>query len=236
MLIKCLAVGELGTNCYIVACERTREAIVVDPGAQPERIMAEVERLGVRCLYIVNTHGHADHIGANGALKRATGARIAIHEKDAPALLSPDVNLARFMWPGAPGFSGPPADILLREGDIVQFGDEQLRVIYTPGHTPGGICLISAPDAGPGRSASPSPEPGPGGVAGIVVFTGDTLFRAGMGRTDFPGGDEEALIQSIEERLFKLPEEARVYPGHGPETTIGAEIRFWGISRSHIGL
>ncbi|NPV51940.1 MAG: MBL fold metallo-hydrolase [Firmicutes bacterium] len=214
MLVRCLAVGELETNCYIVACERTHEAIIIDPGAEPERVMAEVGGLGLSCLYIVNTHGHADHIGANGALKRATGARIAIHENDAPALLSPDVNLAGFMWPGRAGFSGPPADILLRDGDVVQFGDERLRVIHTPGHTPGGICLVSVPHS--------DAVPGPG-----QVFTGDTLFRAGMGRTDFPGGDEEALIQSIEGRLFKLPEEARVYPGHGPETTIGAEIRFW---------
>lgn len=210
MLIERIIVGELETNCYIVACEKSREAIVIDPGAEPDRILKRLSELGVRCLYIVNTHGHADHIGANGEIKATTSSRIAIHEMDAGALGSPEGNLSAFVHPEGEEVASPPADILLHDGDMIRFGQESLRVIHTPGHTPGGICL----------------------VGDSCAFTGDTLFRFGVGRTDLPGGDYGDLACSLEERVFRLPGHVTVYPGHGPKTTIQEEIDFWRSTRA----
>ncbi|MBI4187041.1 MAG: MBL fold metallo-hydrolase [Chloroflexi bacterium] len=198
MLVKRLEVGPLGTNCYIVASEAGGEGMIVDPGDEAERIVKAVRGLKVDIKYIVLTHGHWDHIGSLGEVREATGARVAIHADDAE-FLSAQSPAAMF---SASSVSVPP-DRLLKDGDNIDIGDLRLLVLHTPGHTPGGICLL-----------------GNG-----MVFTGDTLFNAGIGRTDLPRGSYHQLISGIQAKLMVLPDSTIAYPGHGPETTIGAERR-----------
>ena len=200
MILRTLAVGQLDTNCYLVACERTHEGLVIDPGADAEEILNALTTLEVRVGQIVLTHYHFDHVLAADALRRATGASLAIHESEAALLTKPPA-LFRFFAPQTP--QGLVADRLLRDGDRLNVGDLCVEVLHTPGHSPGGISLWIDSEG--------------------VVFSGDTLFREGLGRTDFPGGDQELLLHSIRERLLALPEETIVYPGHGPATTIGYE-------------
>ena len=198
MLVHTLPVGNLETNCYIVICEESNEGLVVDPAAEPERILAEVARLGTRVLYVVDTHGHLDHVLANDPVREATGAPLLIHSDDAPYLSRPDPMLARWLK-GPDHFRGP--DQLVADGQVLSFGSCALTVLHTPGHTPGGISLFG----------------------GGIVFTGDALFNQGVGRTDLPGGNWQQLLHSIQSKLLVLPDETVVYPGHGPSTTIGAE-------------
>ncbi|MCX7780574.1 MAG: MBL fold metallo-hydrolase [Negativicutes bacterium] len=200
MKIIALQVGNLGTNCYIAYDERAREAIVVDPGGNAQEIMAEIRRAGLAVKYIVNTHGHADHVLANLKIKEATGALLLIHQDDAGMLTSPHRNLSTFIGGGA--VCGP-ADQMLNDGDVIEAGSMKFTVLHTPGHTPGGICLY----------------------CDNVLFSGDTLFAESIGRTDFPGGSYRQLLDSIREKLLVLADEVKVYPGHGPETTIGWERR-----------
>lgn len=190
--------GALETNCYLVYCPDTKEGIIVDPAGEPERILSEIQRLGMKTVLVVNTHGHIDHVAANDAVRKATGAPLALHALDAGYLAHPDPAFAR--WLGAPERLAP-ANRNLEHGDAVAFGTCTLTVLHTPGHTPGGISLF-----------------GEG-----VVFTGDALFNQGVGRTDLPGGDWRQLQTSIRTRLYTLPDETVVYPGHGPSTNIGAE-------------
>ncbi len=199
MLVRGLVVGPLQVNCYLVGCEETKGGIVIDPGGDAPVILSQIQALGLNTAYIVNTHGHIDHVAANRLIKKATNAPIAIHRLDAPWLTSPQGGLALLLGASP----GPSADILLEEGDEVKFGNIGLKVLHTPGHTSGGISLL-----------------GEG-----VVFTGDALFNMGIGRTDLPGGDFGTLIESIKSKLLTLPEETVVYPGHGPSTTIGREKR-----------
>ena len=195
-----LTVGDLATNCYVVGCEDTLEAIVIDPGGDADRILAQVRALNLRVTRIVDTHGHFDHTLANGAVKAATGAPVAIHQADADMLTNPLKSFA--FWAGSLK-PGAPADSLLKDGDVVQFGHQELKVLHTPGHSPGSISL-----ACPG-----------------LVFTGDALFQGSIGRTDFPGGSYDVLLRSIRTRLLTLPDETVAYTGHGPATTIGEERR-----------
>ncbi len=204
MIVRCVPVGPLATNCYIVGCEGSADAIVIDPGGNPEEILAALRAGGMKCRMIVNTHGHADHIMANGAIREATGAPIAVHREDARRLTDPAASLSFALADSSRGPSSPspPPDMLLEEGDSVEVGPAKLRVIHTPGHTPGSISL-----EGEG-----------------VLFSGDTLFAGGgIGRTDLPGGSPGALAHALKTKIFVLPDETRVYPGHGPSTTIGAE-------------
>lgn len=198
MEIKKLAVGPLSTNCYLAWCPETKEAVAVDPGYEAETILKAIRTLGLQVKYIINTHGHVDHIGANEALVMALDCPIAIGSEDAPMLTSASKNLSRQV--GQP-LASPDAQILLSQGDIVKFGSCTLEVLDTPGHTRGGISLYS-----------------PG-----TLFAGDTLFKRSVGRTDLPGGNQEQLMESIRTRLLILPDETRVLPGHGPESTIGSE-------------
>lgn len=199
MKIIALEVGSLGTNCYIAYSESTREAAVIDPGGSAERILAAIGNEKLKVKYIINTHGHADHILANLRIKEATGAPILIHEADADMLTSAARNLS--MYIGGAANCGP-ADHKLREGDVIRVADDlEFTVLHTAGHTPGGICLKTEG----------------------VLFSGDTLFAESIGRTDFPGGSYSQLINNIKEKLLPLDDATKVLPGHGPETTIGWE-------------
>ncbi|MHB1007222.1 MAG: MBL fold metallo-hydrolase [Chloroflexota bacterium] len=198
MLVHILPVGNLETNCYLVVCEDTLDGLVVDPAAESERILAEVDRIGMRVLYVVNTHGHLDHVLANDPVRDATGAPLLIHSADAAYLSRPDPMLVGWLH-GPTAFRAP--DRALVDGQALTFGNCTLEVLHTPGHTPGGISLY-----------------GEG-----VVFTGDSLFNQGVGRTDLPGGNWQLLVHSIQTKLFNLPDETIVYPGHGSSTTIGDE-------------
>ncbi len=203
MLIKSLTVGSMSVCCYLLVCEETKEAVVVDPGGNVERILAEVSKAGAKVRYIVNTHGHPDHVAANGPLKKATGADIVMHGEDAAFFGQPEVEQYFSSLDLPPS---PPPDRLVKDGELIEFGRESLRVIHTPGHTPGGICLYSPPE----------------------LFTGDTLFVGGVGRSDFPGGDGPQLYRAIRDKILTLPDATRVWPGHGyggQSSTIGEERR-----------
>ncbi|MCL5676456.1 MAG: MBL fold metallo-hydrolase [Firmicutes bacterium] len=198
MLFETLAVGPYQANCYIVAAEAGGPALVVDPGAQPDRILARVRELGLEVTHILLTHGHLDHIGAVTAMKEATRAAICIHPLDAPMLPDPRLNLSA----SSPRpVTALPADRLLEDGEEIPIGGLRLQVLHTPGHTPGGVCFL-LPDR---------------------VLSGDTLFAGSIGRTDFPGGDMDQLLKSIRTKLLPLPDHLLVHPGHGDSTTIGDE-------------
>lgn len=199
MIVKQLSVGPIQTNCYIVGCEETKEGVVIDPGDEPERILAEVEKSGLTVKYILNTHAHFDHVMANKALVEATGAPLALHPLDLPLLRQN----GGAMFFGMTVSPSPDPDIELAEGDAIEFGTHTFQVLYTPGHTPGHVSFYEA-------------EVG-------IIFDGDVLFASGIGRTDLPGGNYETLINSINEKLMVLPDETTVCSGHGPVTTIGRE-------------
>ncbi|MFC1861644.1 MBL fold metallo-hydrolase [Chloroflexota bacterium] len=202
MILKRLVVGPFASNCYIVGSESTMEGFIIDPGEEANAIINSIKDLKLDIKTIVLTHSHIDHISALGEVKEATGAEIAVHTDDARALLSGEGRSVSAMFGIA--YKTPPApDRLLNDGDNIDIVDLHFTVIHTPGHTPGGICLLGHD----------------------VVFTGDTLFNCGIGRTDLPGGSYQELMNSINSKLMQLPENTTVYPGHGPETTIATESR-----------
>lgn len=189
----------MGTNCYIVGCEETKEVAVIDPGGNARGIVQVLEREGLKAVYIINTHGHIDHIGGNRGVKEATGAKILIHEADAKMLTSAISNFSFLMGSKV---TSPPADQFIKDGDIIKIGNTvELEVIHTPGHSPGGVCLKT----------------------GDIIFVGDTLFQMSIGRTDFPGGSHKQLVDNITKRLLCYEDHVVCYPGHGPATTIGFE-------------
>jgi glyoxylase-like metal-dependent hydrolase (beta-lactamase superfamily II) len=199
LLVKQLPVGPIQTNCYIVGCEETKEGVVIDPGDEAERILAEVEEAGLTIKYILNTHAHFDHIMANRALAEATAAPLAIHPLELPMLR--DNGGATFFGITVP--PSPEPDIELAEGQSIPFGTHTFQVLFTPGHTVGHVSFYE-PDVG-------------------IIFDGDVLFAGGIGRVDLPGGNYETLMTSINEKLMVLPDEITVCSGHGPVTTIGRE-------------
>lgn len=201
MILESLEVGPIMANCYILGCEETKEAAVIDPGGDADRILQALARLGLTVKLIINTHGHFDHVGANKQMKAATGAPILIHEKDAPMLGHLSSSAASF---GLSVDNSPTPDQMPGDGDTLTFGNISLKVIHLPGHSPGGIALQT----------------------GDSVFVGDTLFSGSIGRTDLPGGDYNQLIASVRLKLFSLPDDTKVYCGHGPATSIGREKRY----------
>ncbi len=202
MIQKALVVGLLEVNCYLLGDEDTKEAVVIDPGGDEEEILEALEYHGLQLKYIIDTHGHFDHVDANQPVKEATGAQIAIHQLDAQMLNRANDAL---MFTGKP-MRVSQADLLLQEGDVLSFGNHRLKVLHTPGHTPGGISLVME--------------------GANLVYVGDTLFAGSIGRTDFPGGDFDALIRGVREKLFTLGDHYIVYPGHGPVTTIAQERKY----------
>ena len=190
-------VGSLQTNCYIL--QSGTAAIIVDPGDEPERIVRFVHDIKVKPSQIVATHTHFDHVLGVDAVRAKLKIPFLVHRDDLSMLESMQGRVRQIM-----GFEVPPppkVDSYLKDGDVLRVGDETIRVLHTPGHSPGSISLSGT----------------------SYVFTGDALFNQSIGRTDLPGGDLQILIHSIKERLFKLDDETVVYPGHGPETTIGDE-------------
>jgi len=202
MITKMFTVGALYTNCYVVGCNETKEALIIDPGFDTElvakRILREADQLELQIKYIVNTHGHPDHIAGNGIVKKLTSAPILIHEYDAPMLTRATENLTMLF--GLRTASLPPADRILHNGDAIKVGEVMLRVLHTPGHTRGSISILG----------------------NDVVFTGDTLFAGSIGRTDLPDSSPKEIMSSLK-KLTILQDHIKVYPGHGPASTIGEE-------------
>jgi hydroxyacylglutathione hydrolase len=201
VIIETLPVGLLQANCYLVGCEETRQGAVIDPGGDPQVILAAAQRQDLSIVYVLNTHAHFDHIDANARIVEATGAPLAIHPLDRP-LLEASGGAALFGLRGQPS---PTPNQELHDGDEIEVGQLSFQVLHTPGHTPGHVCFYEA--------------------AHGVLFDGDVLFRRGVGRADLPGGNWGQLLHSIRQILFALPEETMVYSGHGPPTTIGEEKR-----------
>jgi hydroxyacylglutathione hydrolase len=202
-MTKTFAVGMLSTNCYVVTCKDTQQAAVIDPGfasqQETEEVISYIIRSNMVLKFIINTHGHPDHICGNQALKEKFNVPICVHEDDAYMLGETGRETARYF-----GFDcvSPPADILLQEGSYINFGDVTLRVVHTPGHSVGSVVLLGETE----------------------VFTGDTLFAGSIGRTDFPASSDREMQQSLR-KLVSLPDYFVVYPGHGPVTTMGEEKR-----------
>jgi len=193
-------IGTFAVNNYLIQAETSHKAILVDAGESPQPILNKIQSLGLELVYLINTHGHGDHIAGNATIVRETGAKLLIHPLDEPYLQDPTLNLSAFL--GA-RLESPPADGFLEEGDEVTVDDIRLRVLHTPGHTPGHITL----------------------VGNNLAFVGDVIFYEGLGRTDFPRSDHNQLLQTIRTKIYTLPDEMNLLPGHGPETTVAHEKR-----------
>jgi hydroxyacylglutathione hydrolase len=202
-LIRTIPVGPLQCNCTILADAISREALVIDPGDEPERILREIDALQVRLVALLHTHAHFDHVGGTRRVREATGAPIRLHPADRPIYDALRDQAALF---GLSAEDPLPVDAPIRDGERIPFGGHALTAIHTPGHTPGSTCFLLSGDA-------------------PALYAGDTLFRRSIGRTDLWGGDTETILASIRTRLFSLPDDTPVVCGHGPGTTIGEEKR-----------
>jgi len=202
--IEKLLVGPLEVCTYIVYCEKTKEGVIIDPGDEDIRILELINKLGLNIKYILGTHAHPDHIGGVDFLKNELHALYMVHKLDEEFFSNPE-NMEPFLSWGFP--ENPKADQVFEDKDIIKFGEEYLKVIHTPGHTPGSSCFYSE--------------------AHKLVFTGDTLFVGAVGRTDLPGGNFKTMMKSIKNKLFTLPDDTIVLPGHdygpSPTSTIGKE-------------
>lgn len=194
--IKSLVVGPIQNNCYVV-CDEQKRGFIVDPGGDSDKIVAACE--GIEINYIINTHGHLDHIGGNLKLKQEfPHAQLVIHEDDEKMLYDPNLNLSAMM---GEKIISPKADILVKDQDNLDFGQRKIKVIHTPGHTPGGILLL----------------------IDDLLFTGDTVFAGSVGRTDLPGGDMHLQVKSIKKQFSNLSNKLKIFPGHGEKSTVGEE-------------
>ncbi len=198
MKLNTLVVGPLEENCYIVYDEESKKALIVDPGAEAAHIIAMIEEESLQPQLIVNTHGHWDHVGAVTELKEKYGIPFYLHADDEEWLREPLCHLL-----GQGTTSAVTVDHTIDDGTVLMLGDEPLRVIHTPGHTKGG-CVLWLENAN-------------------IAFTGDTLFKGTIGRTDFPGGSYEDILTSVQKKMVALPDQCVVYPGHGPKSTMAWE-------------
>jgi hydroxyacylglutathione hydrolase len=198
--VMVMEVGPLAENTYIVAHAASGMAAVIDPGEEGEEILRQLSTRGLTLDKILLTHGHFDHVGGVRALKERTGANVYVHPDEVDRMLGAPRQGAMFGL----GVPKPPApDVLVKEGDIVPFADQEFRVLHTPGHTPGHVTF----------------------VAGGLAFVGDLIFAGSIGRTDLPGGSHEELLRSVRRKIFTMPDETILFPGHGPATTVGEEKR-----------
>jgi len=200
MILEIVCVGAMEVNCYIMAETEGSQAIIIDPGGQERKIRQALDRHKLKAAFIINTHGHYDHIGADNEL----GVPVYVHKLDAPLLKEPMLNMS--------GLYSLPYAVqseirFIEDNQIIELGAIRLKALHLPGHTPGGIGLLLQKPVG------------------RIAFTGDTLFCQGIGRSDLAGGSAMVLSKSIKERLFTLPADTKIYPGHGPSSTIGEEMR-----------
>lgn len=200
MKIETLVVGPVETNCYIVSDPVSREAVVIDAGDDVDEILHYIKQEQLQVKYVLNTHGHFDHTQANDELRQKTGAPLAIHADDVELLLVPE-KVSGDLYMPAHGCKAP--ELILHNGDTIAFGSYNLRVIYTPGHSRGGCCFYEVDEK--------------------VCFTGDTLFKGSIGRTDLYGGNYSVLLKSVRDRLQVLADDTTIYPGHGPESNMAFE-------------
>lgn len=196
-------VGDFSTNCYIFGDDGTKEVVIIDPGGEGEKIFNIIKENNFFVKYIILTHGHFDHIGAVKYLKEKTNAKILIHELDSKMLISSVDNLSAFVWLKQGRIVQEKADELIKDKDEYQIGNKVFSIIHTPGHTKGGICILFD----------------------NFLFSGDTLFKESVGRTDLPGSDSKAIIESVK-KLMTLSDDVEVFPGHGADTTIGHERKY----------
>lgn len=200
MIIKSIVVGPLEVNCYILGCDDTKEAAIIDPGDDADEIIKTVEKEGLKPKFIINTHAHFDHVGGVKTIQDHFKIDFVLHKEDQFVLESLNEQTATF---GLGKVPEPKVNKFVDNEDEISLGQNMIKVIHTPGHTPGGVCYY----------------------VGNSIFVGDTLFAGSIGRTDFPGGSHEGLIKSVKERIFPLGDDVVVYPGHGPSTTIEEEKR-----------
>jgi len=198
LVLEHLTVGPLQSNCFIVGDEESGEAVIIDPGGDGDMILNAVGRKPWKVTAILNTHAHFDHIGANAMVKNGTGAPLMAPRGDAPFISQAHISARMY---GLEMDGSPDPDRLLDDGDSIDLGDEKIKVMSTPGHTPGGATFVTS----------------------IGIFPGDSIFAGSIGRTDLPGGDYDTLIESIKSRILSLDDDTPVYPGHGPATTVGRE-------------
>lgn len=199
MVIRTVIVGFLETNCYLLSGADSGDALVVDPGGDAEKILKAIAQKNLNVKAILLTHGHYDHTDAIKAVKEKHDVPILLHEQEADFMRIGAADRARYGEGSAKKYA------LLKDGDVIELAGFPLKVLFTPGHTPGGVCYLS----------------------GSTCVTGDTLFQDGVGRSDFPGGDEATLQKSIREKLMTLPDDTRIFPGHGPASTIGIERKYF---------
>lgn len=195
-----MEVGPLAENAYIVEHVESRKAAVVDPGDEGEEILTRIAERGITLDKILLTHGHFDHVGAVRTLRERTGARVHVHAEEVERMRTAGRQGGMF---GLSVQNPPAPDVLIREGDVVELGDQRFRVLHTPGHTPGHVTFLT----------------------GEMAFVGDLIFAGSIGRTDLPGGSLDDLIRAVREKIFTLPDRTVLFPGHGPATTVGEEKR-----------